>query len=324
MTQARAVCHVADREILTVNAALGHREFPHEGQWETMPTDVPRPEDCPRARPPDGPGRHRPRPPRPAPRQGPRLRRPSTGRCGDGQTLLWARIPEVLDGVDGATLAVLGDFVPMGVGQALGIRGGGNSLDNTLRLVKLVPTDWVLLDIHVHAVERGLRARAGPHVRRGRHPAGHGQPELHHAHVAGPCRRRQATRRARLRGRRGPRRQRARRLSRLVVGALTCASARPRACPSAARGRRRDARRRAGWPRRRSSATRRGDRCGGTRPTRRPVVDDQSAHHVAVVEHERAIVPVLSEPTATVRRSASASRRGVTLCARDRRRARRA
>ena len=81
---------------------------------------------------------------------------PSTARRGDGQTLLWARIPEVLDGVDGATLAVLGDFVPMGVGQALGIRGGGNSLDNTLRLVKLVPTDWVLLDIRVHAVERGF------------------------------------------------------------------------------------------------------------------------------------------------------------------------
>ncbi|HEU4841282.1 MAG TPA: acyl-CoA thioesterase, partial [Ilumatobacteraceae bacterium] len=47
MTQARAVCHVADREILTVNAALGQRDFPHEGQWEHVPPDVPRPEDCP-------------------------------------------------------------------------------------------------------------------------------------------------------------------------------------------------------------------------------------------------------------------------------------
>ena len=51
---------------------------------------------------------------------------------------------------------MLGDFVPMGVGQALGVRGGGNSLDNTLRIVKLVPTDWVLLDIQAHAVERGF------------------------------------------------------------------------------------------------------------------------------------------------------------------------
>ena len=62
----------------------------------------------------------------------------------------------MLDGVDGAALAVLGDFVPLGVGQGLGVRGGGNSLDNTLRIVRLVPTDWVLLDIHTHAVQRGF------------------------------------------------------------------------------------------------------------------------------------------------------------------------
>ena len=78
------------------------------------------------------------------------------GTLGSGQSLLWARFPEVLDGVDGAALAVLGDFVPMGVRQALGIRGGGKSLDNTLRIVRLVPTDWVLLDINIHAVERGV------------------------------------------------------------------------------------------------------------------------------------------------------------------------
>ncbi len=62
----------------------------------------------------------------------------------------------MIDGVDATTLAILGDFVPMGVGQALGVRGGGNSLDNTLRVAKLVPTEWVLLDIRVHAVGRGF------------------------------------------------------------------------------------------------------------------------------------------------------------------------
>ena len=51
---------------------------------------------------------------------------------------------------------MLGDYVPVGVGQALGIRGGGNSLDNTLRVVRLVATAWVLLDIHLQAVERGF------------------------------------------------------------------------------------------------------------------------------------------------------------------------
>src|SRR5262249_58684361 len=46
ITQARAVGHVCDREILTVNAALGRREFAVEEQWPTMP-DVPPPARCP-------------------------------------------------------------------------------------------------------------------------------------------------------------------------------------------------------------------------------------------------------------------------------------
>ena len=120
-----------------------------------MPIDVPRPEDCPERihRMDPGDTVHG--------RLDQRLAKGRDfdeldGTHGDGRTVLWARIPEVLDGVDGAALAVLGDFVPMGVGQALGIRGGGNSLDNTLRLVKLVPTDWVLLDIRVHGVAKGF------------------------------------------------------------------------------------------------------------------------------------------------------------------------
>jgi acyl-CoA thioesterase II len=154
MTQARAVCHVGNREILTVNAALGHRPLDLHGQFETMP-DVPPPSAC------------KPRPYR-MPVEGTinerleqRLVRGREledldGTPGDGQVLSWVRIPDVIEGVDAAALAVLGDFVPMGVGQSLGVRGGGNSLDNTLRVVHLVPTEWVLLDIRVHAVERGF------------------------------------------------------------------------------------------------------------------------------------------------------------------------
>jgi acyl-CoA thioesterase len=77
------------------------------------------------------------------------------GTQGDGRTVMWARMPEVLD-MSGAALAILGDYVPMGVGQALGLLAGGNSLDNTLRVARLVPTDWVLLDIRVHAVANGF------------------------------------------------------------------------------------------------------------------------------------------------------------------------
>lgn len=78
------------------------------------------------------------------------------GEPSDGQYLLWARIPDVITGMGATTLAVLGDFVPSGVGQALGVRGVGNSLDNTLRVCRMVPTEWVLMDIRVHAVERGF------------------------------------------------------------------------------------------------------------------------------------------------------------------------
>jgi acyl-CoA thioesterase len=155
ISQGRVVAHVGDREILTVNAALGNRPFESAGQWEHIPTDVPPPDDCP---------------PRPSgmPIAGTvnerievRIARGRTweeldGQPGDGRVLAWARIPEVIEDVDATALAILGDYVPMGVGQALGIPGGGTSLDNTLRVVHIVPTKWVLLDIRVHAVNNGF------------------------------------------------------------------------------------------------------------------------------------------------------------------------
>jgi len=114
MTQARAVCHVGNREILTVNAALGERPMELSGQFEAMP-EVPSPAECEMREfrlPVDGTINDR------------LEQRLAKGRDmadldgtrGDGQTLMWARIPDVIEGVDAATLAVLGDFVPMGVG----------------------------------------------------------------------------------------------------------------------------------------------------------------------------------------------------------------
>ena len=43
-----------------------------------------------------------------------------------------------------------------GIGQALGRMGGGNSLDNTLRVARVVPADWVLVDVRMHAVRNGF------------------------------------------------------------------------------------------------------------------------------------------------------------------------
>ena len=86
ITQARAVCHVGDREILTVNAALGHRDRSSTtGQWETMP-DVPPPDGVrPIAPHPDAGRRHDQRPPRAAPGQGPRRSTTSTARPATGR-----------------------------------------------------------------------------------------------------------------------------------------------------------------------------------------------------------------------------------------------
>ena len=72
-----------------------------------------------------------------------------------GRSALWARMADLPD-TTAAKLAVLGDYVPFGTGQALGRHVGGNSLDNTLRVVRLVPSEWVLIDIEVHALERGF------------------------------------------------------------------------------------------------------------------------------------------------------------------------
>jgi acyl-CoA thioesterase len=155
ITQARAVGHVADREILTVNAALGLRPLDAEGTWASPPV-VPPPADCDRRE-------HRfqiegewlPD------RLDVRLASaraldelPGPGMPG-GRCALWAKLPDVLE-PSAAALAILGDYVPFGIGQALGERAGGNSLDNTIRIGRVVPTEWVLLDIRVHQVANGF------------------------------------------------------------------------------------------------------------------------------------------------------------------------
>jgi acyl-CoA thioesterase len=153
ISQARVIAHVGDTEILTVLGALGHRPLDLAGQWAVRP-DVPPPGECP---------------PRPmmqrhegtiSSRLDAKLAngRPHwelDGTSGSGNAALWIRMPELLE-MSAAALAIIGDFVPFGIGQALGVRAGGNSLDNTLRIAHRVPTEWVLADVRVHAVGDGF------------------------------------------------------------------------------------------------------------------------------------------------------------------------
>ena len=155
VTQARVVGHVADREVITVNAALGQRPMELEGTWAVMP-EAPPPEECVTRS-------------NRMPTSGDSLMdrmdvRIAYGRLlselpgpgmPDGRSALWAKLPEVLD-MSSAALGILGDYVPFGIGQALGLMAGGNSLDNTIRIARPVDTEWVLLDVRVHHVGNGF------------------------------------------------------------------------------------------------------------------------------------------------------------------------
>jgi acyl-CoA thioesterase len=153
-SQARAVGHVADREIFTVNAALGQRPLDLDHTF-TVPLDVPPPEACD-PRPLRVPGEESI-----MSRLDLRLARARSWEdlrgnpAPGGRSALWARIPDLLE-PSAAALAILGDYVPFGIGQALGAFAGGNSLDNTLRIVRIVPTEWILLDIQVDGIANGF------------------------------------------------------------------------------------------------------------------------------------------------------------------------
>jgi acyl-CoA thioesterase len=155
ITQARAICHVDDQEILTVNAALGVRPMEATGEWAVRP-EAPPPEECPIRV-------HR-RFHEPGETIMSRLEQRVVGgrdlddldgTPGSGRSLMWVRVPDLIE-MSGPALAVLGDYVPSGISQALGLPAGGNSLDNTLRVARLVPTEWVLLDIRIHAIANGF------------------------------------------------------------------------------------------------------------------------------------------------------------------------
>jgi acyl-CoA thioesterase len=151
-TQARAVGRVDQEEIFTVNGALGARQFPASGSW-AEPPDVPEPADCP---PRTTDWRHVDTLMTRIEMKMARGRNVDElpGPPGDGRAALWARVPGVE--VSATSLSILGDLVPFGISQSLGMRAGGNSLDNTLHLVQVVPTEWILLDIRIHAIAGGF------------------------------------------------------------------------------------------------------------------------------------------------------------------------
>jgi len=152
VTQARATATVDDTAVLTVNAALGTGSLTAP-PWTVRPP-VAAPLDCPKR---NLPGWY----------QNSIFDHLETrlalgrrftqidGTPGSPVTALWARIPGHLD-PSAATMAILGDFVSGGAMDPLGRRTRSRSLDNTIRIATLEPTEWVLCEIHMHALTGGF------------------------------------------------------------------------------------------------------------------------------------------------------------------------
>jgi acyl-CoA thioesterase len=153
VSQMRIHGSVADQPVLTVNAALGARDGLPEDQW-AHPSEMPPPDQCEQQ--PLWPAQDR------------RARfmdcldvrlAPATGRRAerspDGRRSMWIRLKDDSP-VDAAVLAAFADFVPSGLAAAFGRPGGGNSLDNSLRICRIVPTHWVQCELRISAAARGF------------------------------------------------------------------------------------------------------------------------------------------------------------------------
>lgn len=152
VTHGRAVARVDGRDVMAVTAALGGAEPDVSGIWVDRP-EVPGPEECP---------------PRSLPAElstsilGTIEVRAVRGRQfeevdgtpGRPDSVLWVRVPS--HGTpSAATLAIIGDYIAHAASQPIGRRVMARSLDNTLRVVQLRPSEWVLCDIRILAMTNG-------------------------------------------------------------------------------------------------------------------------------------------------------------------------
>lgn len=151
-TQARLIGHVGEKEIVTVNAALGLRQLDLVEQWPTPPTVRPAEECPPRERlGAESLTHHLDQ--RWAMAPDARLGGP-TGH-GSGTVCVWTRLPVDIE-PSAATLAILGDWVPMGIGTATERSISSNSLDNTIRVLDVRETEWFLLEIRPAGIRNGF------------------------------------------------------------------------------------------------------------------------------------------------------------------------
>ncbi len=78
------------------------------------------------------------------------------GGRGTGSFAVWVKRTDGAMIENIGDLTYIGDFLPIGFAEAMGQPYVGNSLDNTVRVGKLVSTPWVLLSINIQQVSRGF------------------------------------------------------------------------------------------------------------------------------------------------------------------------
>lgn len=79
-----------------------------------------------------------------------------------GHMALWGRVFES-PLTTPAKLGFLADMVPLAIDRGAGVPGAGTSLDNTLRIGRLVDSEWVLIELDGHVAEGGL-GHGGAHL----------------------------------------------------------------------------------------------------------------------------------------------------------------
>lgn len=153
----RAVSHgrvtgtVEGQDVFSTLISVGERSYPDTGVW-VAPPKVAAPEDCPE------------RYIRAANKGGFRERideravtdRPDgIVRSDDGRSSWWVRLPGGIPAAASA-LAAVGDMLSTGVSAVLTPDAQAPSIDNTIRVVRPAACEWVLAEVEVRAVDRGL------------------------------------------------------------------------------------------------------------------------------------------------------------------------
>ena len=148
LAQVRVTGSLEGRTLFHAGAVLGSREGFVSQQWANPPLAL-LPEACPSITdlpPQDENARFL---------AGIEVRDAGGETAAPGRTLLWLRRRDSAP-LDTASLAMFADFVPLALGRATGRAGGGNSLDNSLRVVRNATPGWCLCDIMVSAAHGGF------------------------------------------------------------------------------------------------------------------------------------------------------------------------